>query len=63
MADRGGKFNFFQDIIVRLNIRIDIFIFIRPMSTRFDKQVYLHDLTQMRLLVLVTPLRQDHVTN
>ena len=37
----------------------------RPMITKFDKQVLLQDLAQMRLIkhVLVTPLRQDHMTN
>ena len=36
-----------------------------PMNTKFSKQVHLLDLTQMRLIkqVLVTLLRQDHVTN
>ena len=38
---------------------------LRPMITKFGKKVHLHDLTQMRLInqVLVTSLRQDHVTN
>ena len=64
MAHRGSEFNFFQDIYVRIDIRIDISISIRPMTTKFDKQVYLQDLPQMRLIkqVLVTSLRQDHVT-
>ena len=64
MAHRGSEFNFFQDIYVRIDIRIDISISIRPMNTKFDKQVYLQDLPQMRLIkqVLVTSLRQDHAT-
>ena len=49
---------------VRNDIKIDISISIRPMSTKFGKQVHLEKLTQMRLLkqVMVTSLRQDHVT-
>ena len=35
MADRGGKFSFFQGIHVRIDIRIDIVISIRPMITKF----------------------------
>ena len=65
MADWRGEFNFFQDIHVRIGIRIDISISKRPTITRFGKQVHLHDLTQMGLnkQVLVTSLRQDNVTN
>ena len=65
MVDRGGEFCFFQDIHVRFDIRIDISISIRPMTTKFGRQVPLQDLTQMRLIkqVLVMPLRQDHVIN
>ena len=40
MADQEGEFNFFQGIHVRIDIRIDIFISIRPMITNFDKQVH-----------------------
>ena len=47
MADWGSEFRFLRDIHVRLDIRIDISISIRPMNTKFDKQVHL--LTQMRL--------------
>ena len=65
MVDRGGEFCFFQDIHVRSDIRIDISISIRPITTKFGRQVPLQDLTQMRLIkqVLVMPLRQDHVIN
>ena len=65
MADRGEEFSFFQDIHVRIDIRIDISISIRPMTTKFGKQLHLQDLTQMRLIqkVLVTSLFQYHVTN
>ena len=63
MADRE-EFRFFQDVHVRIDIRIGISSFIRPLTTTFDKQVHLQDLTQLRLIkqVLVTSLRQDHVT-
>ena len=65
MADQGGEFSFFQDIHVRIDIRSDISISIRPITTKFGKQVHLQDLTQMRLIkqVLMTSLHQDHVTN
>ena len=65
MADQGGDFSFFQGIHLRIDIRMGISISIRPMITKFGMQVYLLYLTQMRLIkqVLVTPLRQDHVTN
>ena len=62
--DRVGEFGFFQGIHVRIDIRIDISISERAMITRFANQVHLQDLTQMRLIkqVLVTSLRQDHVS-
>ena len=65
MVDQCGEFSFFQGIHVRIDIIIDISIFIRPMITIFDKQVHLQDLTQVRLVKreLVTSLRQDHVKN
>ena len=65
MADRSGEFSFFQGTHVRIDIRIDIYISIRPMISKFSKQVHLQDLTQMGLikLVLVTSLRQDQVRN
>ena len=64
MADQGGEFSFIQGIRVSVDIRIDISISIRPIITKFDKQVHLQDLAQMRLIkqVLVKSLRQDHVT-
>ena len=39
MADQGNKFSFFQDIHVRIEIRTDISISIRPMTTKFGKQI------------------------
>ena len=64
MADQGGEFSFFQDIHVRIDLRSDISISIRPMTTKFGKQVHQQE-TQMRLIkqVLMTSLHQDHVTN
>ena len=52
MADPDDEFNFFQGIHVRINIRIVISISIRPMITKFDKQVHLQDLTHQHLLPL-----------
>ena len=49
MADRGGEFSFFQGI----HVRIDISISVRPMITKFAKQVHLQDLAQMRLITQV----------
>ena len=61
MADLGGEFRFFQGILERIDMRIDISVSIRPMTTKFGEQLHLQDLTQMRLIL--TLLRQDHVTN
>ena len=61
MADPGGEFRFFQGILERIDMRIDISISIRPMTTKFGEQLHLQDLTQMRLILML--LRQDHVTN
>ena len=65
MADRCAYFNSFQCIHVIFNKRIDISISIRPMITKFSKQVHLQDLLQVRLIkqVLVTLLSQDHMMN
>ena len=65
MADRGCKFSSFHNIHVRLDKKIDISFFIRPMIIKFGKQIHLHDLTQMRLItqMLVASLRQNHVIN
>ena len=51
MVDLGGEFSFFHGIHVRIEIRIDTSISIRPMIQPFGKQV------------LVTSLRQDHAKN
>ena len=65
MTDRGGEFRFFQGIQVRIDIKIDISISIRPMITKYGKHVHLQEFTQMRLIkqVLVTSSRQGHMTN
>ena len=65
MVDLGGKFSFLCGMNVRIDIRIDIFISIRPMTTKFNNQVHLEELTQVRLMkqVLKTSSSQDHVTN
>ena len=34
MVGRGGGLSFFQDISLRIDIRIDISISIRPMTTK-----------------------------
>ena len=65
MVDLGGKFSFLWGMNVRIDIRIDISISIRPMTTKFNNQVHLEELTQVRLMkqVLKTSSSQDHVTN
>ena len=65
MVNRGGGINFFQGIHARINLKIDISLSIRPMTTKFGKQVHLQESSQMRLIkqVLVTTSRQDHVRN
>ena len=65
MADRGGEYSFFQDTHVTIDKRINISSSKRHMTTKFTEHVHLQELTQMRLIkqVLVTPWRQDHVTN
>ena len=43
MVDRGGEFNFFKSVHVRIDIRIDISISIRTMTIMFRKMVHLED--------------------
>ena len=50
MVDLGGKFSFLCGMNVRIDIRIDISISIRPMTTKFNNQVQLETLTQVRLM-------------
>ena len=63
--DRGGEFSFFQGDHVRIDMKIDISVSIRPMTTKFGEQAHPQGLILVRLIkqVLVTSLRQDHVTN
>ena len=37
MTDRGSELSFFQGIHLRFEIRIDIYISIRPMINKFGK--------------------------
>ena len=62
MVNRGSEFKFLQGIHVRIDVRIDISISIRPMTIKFGKQLHLQNLTITRLIkqVLVTSLRRDH---
>ena len=50
MADHEVEFRFFQGIHVRTDIKINIFHFIRSMTTKFGKQVRTVMLIQMRLI-------------
>ena len=65
MADRDDELNFFQGIRVRTDITSNTSIWIRPMTPKFDKQVHLGELAQMRQTkqVMVTSSRQNYVTN
>ena len=55
---------FSEETQVRIDIRIDISISIKHITTQFGKQVHLQELTEMRLIkqVMVSSSRQDHVT-
>ena len=61
MADRRGEFSFFKGS----HVKIDLSISIKLMATKFDKQVHLQELIQIRLTkqMLVTSSSQDHLTN
>ena len=50
MADQGSNFSLFQDMHLRINVRIGISISIKPMITKYGKQVHLQELTQKRLI-------------
>ena len=50
MADRGSEFWFLGDKHVRIDIRTGIFISLRPMFTKFEKQIGLEELPQVKLL-------------
>ena len=60
MVDRGGEFSFFLGIRVRIDIRIDIFISMRPMTAKFGTSArFDSNETDQAGAVLL----QDHVTN
>ena len=67
MVDRVGESSFFRGLHVRSDIRIDISVSIKFMTTNLllGKQVHLRELTKLRLIkkILMTSSRQDHVTN
>ena len=65
MEDWGGEFSVFKGIHVRIDKKIDTSIFVKPIPTKFGRQVHLQDLSQMKLTkqVLVTSFGQHHVTN
>ena len=41
MVDGGSEFCFLKDVHEKINVRIDISILVRPMTTKFGKQVRL----------------------
>ena len=65
MADQGSEFSFYQSILKGIHIRIDASISMRPMATKFSKQVHLEELIQMGLIkqVLVMPSPEDHMAS
>ena len=65
MENRVGRFRFLPDIYLITDIIIDISISMRPMTTKFGKQVHAEELTRMKLTkqVLVISSPQDHVKN
>ena len=50
MANQGGEVSFMRGIFVGTDMRIDISISVRPVTTMFDKQVLTGELTQIRLI-------------
>ena len=56
MMNWGSEFNFFYGIHIRIGIRIDISI---SKSTKFDKQVHLEELIEMRQIKLVCSFFYD----
>ena len=60
----GNEFSFLQGIYVRIDIRIDISISVRLVTTKFVKQLHLGELNEIILIkqTLVALSRQDHVT-
>ena len=62
MADRSCGLSFFFDVNLIVDIKIDTFISIRPMNTKFGKHAHLAELTQMKLIkqVLVLVTSKEH---
>ena len=50
MVDQDNEFSFFRGNHVRIDIRIHILIFMKPMTTKFGKQIHLEELTEIRLI-------------
>ena len=48
MVERGGKLSFFQGILVRIDIRLDVSISISIMTIKFGKQVHIKNLQVTR---------------
>ena len=48
--DLGGELSFFQGIFVKIDVRIDISISIRPMTAIFGEQVHLQDSTHISII-------------
>ena len=46
MADRGGEFTFLQDNHLRIDMRTDISISVRPITIKIGKQTHQEELTQ-----------------
>ena len=44
MTGRGGEFSFFQVIHIKIDIKINISISIRPTTTKFGRQLHLQEL-------------------
>ena len=65
IVDGGGEFSFFQSIYVRTDIITDSSISVRPMTTKFGKQIHLGKLTETIPIkqVLVKSSRKDNANN
>ena len=50
MGDQGVEFSLFQGNHVKIDIRIDISVSIRPMTRKFGKHLHLVEVTQVRLI-------------
>ena len=50
MVDRAGEFSFLKGTHVIIDMRIVIPFPIRPMTTKFGKEVHLVEFKQMRLI-------------